>query len=175
MYTLSVRSRYLAVRWVSSAWAVQTISWRFLTWRKPLEGCYTRPLWLDEAAAKRAAWRAMAGLLMFMSAAMDAYLFIIIFFYIIKNFINDKYELHLTRVNGSTGEVENSIEIEYSIDKIKSTDDLLEPIKFLFDMLYVKSAELLRNSEMIAITNEFGFSPFWGSKLYPFWGSKRHY
>ena len=75
--------------------------------------------------------------------------------YIIKNFINDKYELHLTRVNGSTGEVENSIEIEYSIDKIKSTDDLLEPIKFLFDMLYVKSAELLRNSEMIAITNEF--------------------
>ena len=74
--------------------------------------------------------------------------------YIIKNFVEDKYELHLTIVKNLYGIIENKIEIEYSTDKIKSVDDFNVPIKELFDKLYVKSFKLLRNSEMINITNE---------------------
>lgn len=75
--------------------------------------------------------------------------------YIIKDFLNDKYELHLTIVTKPDGKIENKIEIEYSINKIKEVGDLTAPIKELFDILYVKSIRLLRNSEMKFITNEF--------------------
>ena len=75
--------------------------------------------------------------------------------YIIKDFVNDKYELHLTIVTKSDGKIENKIEIEYSINKIKEVGDLTAPIKELFDILYVKSVRLLRNSKMNSITNEF--------------------
>lgn len=75
--------------------------------------------------------------------------------YIIKNFINDKYELHLTIINKSDGTIENKIEIEYSINKIKEVSDLTAPIKELFDILYVKSIRLLKNKEIKSITNEF--------------------
>jgi len=75
--------------------------------------------------------------------------------YIIKDFVNDKYELHLTIVTKLDGKIENKIEIEYSINKIEEVGDLVLPIQYLFDILYVKSVRLLRNSEMKFITNEF--------------------
>ena len=57
--------------------------------------------------------------------------------YIIKNFLNA--ELHLTvAYNSDTRRIQNHIEIEYPVDTLKNVNDILTPIKFLFDLLYVK-------------------------------------
>ena len=74
--------------------------------------------------------------------------------YVIKNFFN--CELHLTMArNPNSDKVQNEIEIEYQVDKITKVDDLLLPIKFLFDLLYVKSIELLTDVEISRTVNSF--------------------
>ena len=74
--------------------------------------------------------------------------------YVIKNFFN--CELHLTIAhNPYNDKVQNEIEIEYQVDKITKVDDLLIPIKFLFDLLYVKSIELLTDVEISHIVYNF--------------------
>lgn len=74
--------------------------------------------------------------------------------YIIKNFFNS--DLHLTIAhNPHSYKVQNEIEIEYQSDKIRKVEDLLVPIKFLFDLLYVKSIELLTDVEISRIVYNF--------------------
>lgn len=76
--------------------------------------------------------------------------------YIIKNFLNDKYELHLTSsFDPFTRKDKNLVEIEYDISKIKNIDDLIYPVKYVFDLMYVKSNELLDEKEIKNIVDIF--------------------
>ena len=76
--------------------------------------------------------------------------------YIIKNFLNA--ELHLTvAYNSDTRRIQNHIEIEYPVDTLKNVNDILTPIKFLFDLLYVKSVRLLSDREINPIVDDFNY------------------
>ena len=74
--------------------------------------------------------------------------------YVIKNFFGN--ELNLTSTfDPFQKRMKNEIEIEYNIEKLKNVDQLIYPIKYLFDLLYVKSMELLSPRYMIYIIQSF--------------------
>lgn len=74
--------------------------------------------------------------------------------YVIKNFFGN--ELNLTSTfDPFQKRLKNEIEIEYDIEKLKNIDQLIYPIKYLFDLLYVKSMELLSPRYMIHIIQSF--------------------
>jgi hypothetical protein len=76
--------------------------------------------------------------------------------YIIKNFFNA--ELHLTvAYNSDTRRIQNHIEIEYSVYTLKNVNEIITPLKFLFDLLYVKSTRLLSDNEINRIVNDFNY------------------
>jgi hypothetical protein len=76
--------------------------------------------------------------------------------YIIKNFLNDKYDLHLTSgFDPFINRNKNLIEIEYNIEKIKTLSDLIYPIKYIFDLMYVRSVLLLHPDEMQTVIDHF--------------------
>ena len=75
--------------------------------------------------------------------------------YIIKDFFNCELHLTIASLSKNDKKIQNHIEIEYQVDKIRSVEDLLTPIKFLFDLLYVKSTELLTDIEIKPIVYEF--------------------
>jgi predicted RNA methylase len=74
--------------------------------------------------------------------------------YIIQNFYIKGAHLHLTRAK-QEGKIHNSIEIEYDVNIIKTTNDILKPVKYIFDIMYVKSHELLTTDQSKKIINEF--------------------
>lgn len=65
----------------------------------------------------------------------------------------DFAELHLT-TNVVNGVIDDMIEIEYKYAKT-TLKNLFDPIKILFDILYVKSYGLLDSKQMISLINEF--------------------
>ena len=76
--------------------------------------------------------------------------------YIIKNFFNA--ELHLTvAYNSDTRRIQNHIEIEYSVYTLKNINEIITPVKFLFDLLYVKSTILLSDREINPIVDDFNY------------------
>jgi len=76
--------------------------------------------------------------------------------YIIKNFLNDKYDLHLTSsFDPFIKRDKNLIEIEYNIEKIKTLGELIYPIKYIFDLMYVRSFLLLHPDEMQTVIDHF--------------------
>ena len=79
--------------------------------------------------------------------------------YIIKNFLNDKYDLHLTSsFDPFINRDKNLIEIEYNIEKIKTLSDLIYPVKYIFDLMYVRSLLLLHPDEMQTVIDHFNDS-----------------
>ena len=78
--------------------------------------------------------------------------------YIIKNFLGDQ-DLHLTTSYYKfRNEQLNTIEIEYKIDKLKNINQFIDPVKYIFDLMYVKSIELLSPPQMkyiISIFNDY--------------------
>ena len=74
--------------------------------------------------------------------------------YIIENFFINGAHLHLTRAEQGD-KVQNSIEIEYDVDIISTADDVLKPIKYIFDIMYVKSYELLTTEQSKEIIKQF--------------------
>ena len=76
--------------------------------------------------------------------------------YIIRNFLSDKYELHLTSsFDPFINKQKNLIEIEYNLNKIKDINDLISPIKYIFDLMYVKSTELLFPDNILSVIDHF--------------------
>jgi len=76
--------------------------------------------------------------------------------YIIKNFLADEYELHLTSAfDPFQKKQKEQIEVEYNIDKIKNPAQFFIPIKYIFDLMYVKSLELLSPSYILPIIENF--------------------
>jgi hypothetical protein len=74
--------------------------------------------------------------------------------YIIKNFFGN--ELNLTSTfDPFQKRLKNEIEIEYNVEKLRNIDQIIYPIKYLFDLLYVKSMELLSPRYMIYIIQSF--------------------
>ena len=74
--------------------------------------------------------------------------------YIIENFHIKGAHLHLTRAE-QDGKVQNSIEIEYDLNIITTVDDVFKPVKYIFDIMYVKSHELLTTDQSKDIIHEF--------------------
>ena len=76
--------------------------------------------------------------------------------YIIKNFLGDEYELHLTSAfDPFQKKQKEQIEVEYNMDKIKNPTQFFTPIKYIFDLMYVKSIELLSPIYILPIIDDF--------------------
>jgi hypothetical protein len=76
--------------------------------------------------------------------------------YIIKKFLGEEYELHLTSAfDPFQKKQKEQIEIEYNIDKIKNPAQFFTPIKYIFDLMYVNSMELLSPSYILPIIDNF--------------------
>lgn len=74
--------------------------------------------------------------------------------YIINNFIGEGMHLHLTYgFDPHQKKYKNSIEIEYDY-KIRKIN-LFEPIKYIFDIMYVKSHSLMTEDQMIDMIKIF--------------------
>jgi hypothetical protein len=76
--------------------------------------------------------------------------------YIIKNFLDSDYELHLTSAfDPFQNKQKNHVEIEYNIEKINKVSQFFIPIKYIFDLMYVKSEELLSPTYILPIIKDF--------------------
>ena len=76
--------------------------------------------------------------------------------YIIKNFLAPEYELHLTSAfDPFQNKQKEQIEIEYDIEKITDASQFFTPIKYIFDLMYVNSIELLSPSYILPIIDNF--------------------
>lgn len=76
--------------------------------------------------------------------------------YIINNFINKNYTLHLTQgFDSTTRKYSNHIEIEYKMDNIRDPEDFILPIQYIFDLMYVKSMYLLEPNIIYQLIDTF--------------------
>jgi ubiquinone/menaquinone biosynthesis C-methylase UbiE len=76
--------------------------------------------------------------------------------YIINNFINKNYSLHLTQaLDTTTKKYSNHIEIEYKMENMLGPADFILPIQYIFDLMYVKSLYLLEPTIIYKLIDTF--------------------